>query len=208
MLICELLPLKTTKKINSLTYYTSLSVSAGDLVEINMNSQVLSALVVTVADIRSSKSEVRSQDYKIKKISKIINKNYVSEEFLYELYNLATLLGTTLNNIFNTLAPVDILNDIDFVKRDLISSSNTHHIFATNIELRKFKKENKNISAGMPNFEFLKKVESEKVITKIIIHNESSKYYYSSLLFFSCYRGLGRSDYLFTDLITICTNPS
>ena len=180
MLICELLPLKTTKKINSLTYYTSLSISAGDLVEINMNGQVLSALVVTVADIRSSKSEVRAQDYKIKKISKIINKNYVSEEFLYELYNLATLLGTTLNNIFNTLAPVDILNDIDFLKRDMVSHSNTHHIFATTIELRKFKKDNKNISAGMPNFEFLKKVESEKVITKIIIHNESSKHYYSS----------------------------
>ena len=114
MLICELLPLKTTKKISTLTYFTSLAVSIGDLVEINMNGQILRALAITVSDIRTSKNEIKTQDFKIKKINKIISPSYAAPEFLIELYNIATLLGTTLNNIFNTLAPIDILNQIDF----------------------------------------------------------------------------------------------
>ena len=67
MYICELLPLKTTKKIDTLSYFTSLDINVGDLAEINMNGQILSALVIGVTNIKNSKTEIRSQDFKIKK---------------------------------------------------------------------------------------------------------------------------------------------
>ncbi|MDQ5957414.1 MAG: hypothetical protein QG614_389 [Patescibacteria group bacterium] len=188
MLICELLPLKTTKKITSLTYFTSLDVEIGDLVEINMNGQILQAIIVNQSSIKDSKQEIRAKNFKIKKISKITNKNYIDRNLLVEIYNISTLLATTLNNIFDTLIPVDILNQIKFAKRDVdprhpndslnYNIDETFYIFPTNLELRKFKNKNpsqKNL-CSTPSFEFL----LYPNIKKIIIGNESSKYYYSN----------------------------
>jgi hypothetical protein len=117
MQICELLPLKTTKKIESLGYFTMLNIKIGDLVEINMNGQILSAIVISVSNIKNSKTEIRNQDFKIKKVNKIIKERYVSSELLKEIYNLSTLLGTSMNNLFNTMLPISIIPEIIFDKR-------------------------------------------------------------------------------------------
>lgn len=182
MLICELLPLRTTRKIVSLTYFTALKVEIGDLVEINMNGQILQSIVVSVSDIRDSKQEIRSKDFKIKKIIKIITKNYIDKNLLSEIYNISTLLATTINNIFNTLAPVDLLSKINFSKRkseDINrNSNNKFYIFPTNLELRKFKKNNLDLknNCSTPSFQFL----IHENVKEIVICNESSKYYYSN----------------------------
>ena len=195
MYICELLPLKTTKKISSLTYFTSLDVSVGDLVSINMNGQMLQAIAITCSDIRNSKSEIKAQDFKIKKILKIIKKGYVSGELLSEIYNIASLLGVTTSNMFNTLCPINILPEINFEKRQdrtllrqgfagQAKKEHIHIICPTNLEVRKIKKaikgENNIIyTVSTPNLEFLKMRDGGEVVNRIIINNESSRYYYS-----------------------------
>ena len=179
MYICELLPLKTTKKIDTLSYFTSLDISVGDLTEINMNGQILSAIVIGVTNIKNSKTEIRNQDFKIKKVNKIIKTSYISSELLKEIYNLSTLLGTSMNNLFNTLLPINILEDIKFIKRTE-NTSNTFYIYPTQKEVKILEKENKKnkleINISTPSLAFL----CDEKINTVIINNQNSRHYYST----------------------------
>ena len=148
MYICELLPLKTTKKIETLTYFTSLLVEVGDLVEINMHGQILKAIVLNYKSIKEAKTELRNADFKIKKIIKVIKEKYIRAELLREVYNISTLLGTSLANLFNTLLPVNILENIVFEKRKEANINNSKTMYYSSIEeaVKEYEKyENKKI---------------------------------------------------------------
>ena len=182
MYICELLPLKTTKKIETLSYFTSLNISVGDLTEINMNGQILSALVIGVANIKNSKTEIRSQDFKIKKVNKIIKASYISSELLKEIYNLSTLLGTSMNNLFNTMLPVSMLPEIIFEKRNENkleienNLENNFYISPTQKDAREISKKYNTKNSSTPSLSFL----CNRNINKIIINKSNSKHYYST----------------------------
>lgn len=182
MYICELLPLKTTKKIDTLSYFTSLDISVGDLTEINMNGQILSAIVIGVTNIKNSKTEIRNQDFKIKKVNKIIKTSYISSELLKEIYNLSTLLGTSMNNLFNTMLPAFILPLIIFEKRNenkLESKNNienTFYISPTQKDVKEISKKYNTKNSSTPSLSFL----CEKNINTIIINKSNSKHYYST----------------------------
>ncbi len=192
MYICELLPLKTTKKIDTLSYFTSLQINVGDLVEINMNNQILNAIVLNYKDIRQAKTEIRASDFKIKKITKVLKEKYISGELLEESHKLSTLLGTSINNLFNTMLPISLLESIIFEKRvqkeegraklGLLedNNQNTHYISPTQKEVKVLEKEKKNnkikINASTPSLSFL----SNQNINKVIITKKNSKHYYST----------------------------
>jgi primosomal protein N' len=182
MHICELLPLKTTKKIDTLSYFTVLSVNVGDLVEINMNGQILSAIVINVASIKNSKTEIRSQDFKIKKINKIIKEKYINSELLKEIYNLSTLLGTSMNNLFNTMLPISILSEINFEKKNENkletenNLENTFYISPTKKDVKEISKKYNTKNSTTPSLAFL----CDKKINTIIINKPNSKHYYST----------------------------
>ena len=194
MYICDLIPLKTTKKINTLSYFTALPVELGSLVEIDMNGQKLNAIVIGYENIKNAKTEIRSKDFSIKKIKTIVNKNYIDQDLLTEIHHLSTLLGTSINNIFSTLLPVDILEKINFDKRPsrvtenyftnntldlekLLKEENTFIITPTLKIKTKVKKTLKDKTlCSTPNLEFL----LYKNVNKVVIYNETSKYYYST----------------------------
>lgn len=187
MYICELLPLKTTKKIETLTYFTMLRVNIGDLVQINMNNQILSAIIINLSDIKNSKSEIKAQDFKVKKIEKIIKEKYISTELLKEIYNLSTLLGTTMNNLFNTLLPINILPEINFNIKNNINKNNTKinpkNIFVISPTIKESKQICKELTKdgyikenfSTPSLAFL----LDKNIDTVIINKPNSRHYYS-----------------------------
>ncbi len=184
MYICELLPLKTTKKIDTLSYFTSLKINLGDLVEINMNGQILKAIILNFKDIRQAKTEIRASDFKIKKITKIIKEKYISAELLEEAHKLSTLLGTSINNLLNTLLPVNVLENIIFEKREGRASrglpqENTEKIFyisPTQKEAKIIEKKYKTKNSSTPSLLFL----CNQNINKVIINKKNSRHYYST----------------------------
>lgn len=181
MYICELLPLKTTKKIDTLSYFTSLTISIGDLVEINMNGQILKAIILNFKDIRQAKTEIRASDFKIKKITKVIKEKYISAELLEETHKLSTLLGTSINNLFNTMLPVNILEKINFLPRDKNNKEVYTHIICPTIKdvkrvEKEYKKNKIEVNISTPSLSFL----CNEKINKVIINKNNSKHYYST----------------------------
>ncbi len=196
MYVCELIPLKTSKKIEFLTYYSTIKISSGDLVLINMHGQKLNAVVFEVNQLRESKLDIKNKNFKIKKIGSIITHNYINKNLLPSLYNISTYLGTSINNILSTLISLENLHNIRFEKRNKNSSKinfmfmyefrletlneSNYLIAPTRLLVNKFNKDyqkiarDKKIICSTPSFDFL----INPNINHVYIMNECSNYYY------------------------------
>lgn len=184
MHVCELIPLKTSKKIEFLTYYSSLIINSGDLVLIDMHGQKLNAIVYSSTLLRESKLDIKSKNFKIKKIESLITPSYISKDMLPSLYDIATNLGTSINNILSTLISLERLTKIKFEKRK-ITKSEIDFKFSSDFDINSIKENEfvvvptkllaaKNIMVSTPSFNFLINTK----INHIYLTHECSSYYF------------------------------
>lgn len=100
MYVLTVAPLADGIPHESLTYFSKEAVEVGDLVEIYVRRRQLRALVLETSPARDQKQELRSSGFGIKKISKILSKNYIhpilfaplSEASSYHLASLGKLI--------------------------------------------------------------------------------------------------------------------
>ncbi len=86
-----------------LSYYTSLKVEAGSLVEVPIRKKFAPALVVAVTDVKESSSDIRRAAYKLKKVNKVLSLSALpsavmtTASYLSRYY--AAPLGAVLYNV-------------------------------------------------------------------------------------------------------------
>lgn len=155
MFLITVIPIISIKKLGILSYFSSIDLHIGDMVEININNRKLEAIVLKIEDLKNVKQEVRSQDFSIKKITKIIHEKAIDEEVLLAIESSAYSVGTNVATILDNLVQEKVLTQALLFNKKKQKTSSSAFIAPTIHALKKY-------------------YESSTLENKVIFHSELS----------------------------------
>lgn len=133
MNLITVIPIISIKKLGILSYFSSLELHIGDMVEININNRKLEAIVLRIEDLKNVKQEIRSQDFSIKKITKVIHERAIDEEVLKAIESAAYGVGTNVATILDNLIQEKVLTEALVFKKNIKHKSHSSAFIAPTI---------------------------------------------------------------------------
>src|SRR3989344_3941270 len=109
MFIIECLPFSKGLNKESLSYFGPKYLEPGSLLKINIRSKSVPALVLESRNASEIKSEIKSANFRLKKISSVTAKPFLQKEFLEAVKTTAEYFVATSGNILAHLIPSFIL---------------------------------------------------------------------------------------------------
>lgn len=166
MNICYVATIDMTKKLGILTYFSNLEIEKGDLVEISINKRKLSGIILHTEEAENIKHELRSSNFEIKKITKILKKNAISHDLFIGLEQATGICGGVISKMIDMMIPKSLLTELANIKKSPDTDENLEHIIINNnqnilVEVKKIIRE-----------EFAKK-KSVAIITPTIIATDN-----------------------------------
>ena len=116
MFIIECLPFSKGLNKESLSYFSAKSFEPGTLLKINLRGKNISALVLESRDAIEAKSEIKSADFSLKKISAVTSKPFLQKEFLEAIKETAEYFAVTQGSVLSDLIPAFVLENLNFPK--------------------------------------------------------------------------------------------
>ncbi len=110
MYVLTIAPLADGIPHEELTYFSKESVEAGDLVEVPIKKRNLKGLVLQVSPARDQKQELRGAMFGIRKISKILSKNYIHPTIFQALYDVSSYNLFPLGKMIYDFLPEKLFN--------------------------------------------------------------------------------------------------
>jgi primosomal protein N' len=111
MFIIECLPFSKGLNKESLSYFGPKYLEPGSLIKVNIRSKSVPALVLESRDATEAKSEIKSADFQLKKISALTAKPFLQKGFLEAVGATAEYFVATPGNILPHLIPSFILEN-------------------------------------------------------------------------------------------------
>ena len=109
MTIIEVIPIAKGVGVESLSYFTSLSVAPGALVKVPLRSKMVPALVIAVHRAEDMRSELRNADFSLKKIEGTVTDSFLTPEWFKVASSLAYYYATTTGAVLHALTPQSLL---------------------------------------------------------------------------------------------------
>lgn len=113
MKIVTVIPISRGIFRDYLTYFTAQEVEAGDLARIVVRNKPVSALIVKTESLTTSataKSELRSAEFKLKKLGPIIAKQFLDKNVISAAQATADFYASNLGLVLKSLLPQVLLN--------------------------------------------------------------------------------------------------
>lgn len=111
MFIIDCLPLSKGLSKESLSYFGAKYLAPGSLVKINIRNKNVSALVLESRDVSEAKSEIKSANFQLKKITGLATKPFLQKEFLEAVKITARYFSTNSGSVLFHLIPSFILEN-------------------------------------------------------------------------------------------------
>lgn len=111
MFIIDCIPFSKGLNKESLSYFGPKYLSPGSLLKINVRGKSVSALVLESRDATENKSEIKTADFQLKKITKVDAKPFLQKEYLEAVKATAEYFATTSGNILTHLIPSFVLEN-------------------------------------------------------------------------------------------------
>ena len=112
MKVVEVIPIIRNTGRSVLSYFSIANLTPGDLVKVPIRNKSTLALVVKSEDVKNAKSELRSKDFALKKISKTnVLKTKLPKAFVCASVKTATHYATNTGQVLSALVPKYILED-------------------------------------------------------------------------------------------------
>lgn len=111
MFIIECLPFSKGLNKESLSYFSAKSFEPGTLLKINLRGKNISALVLESRDAVEAKSEIKSADFSLKKITTMTAKPFLQKEFLEAVRETVEYFATTQGAVLSDLIPSFVLEN-------------------------------------------------------------------------------------------------
>jgi len=108
---------------DQLTYFTALEVKVGSIVTIPIRNRTVDALVLSVEDATTRKSEIKSSDFALKKIKEVKTTGLFLPEFLIASQKTADHFATTLGQTIKAVLPQVIIENLNSSKNIDISNN-------------------------------------------------------------------------------------
>lgn len=116
MKIVTVTPLNKGIFKDSLTYFSALEVKVGSIVCVPVKNKILDALVLEVEDASARKSEIRSSDFSLKKITEVKKSNLFLPEFVIACQKTADYFATTLGQTLKASVPKNVIDSLGQIK--------------------------------------------------------------------------------------------
>ncbi len=111
MFVIDCLPLSKGLPKDLLSYFGASYLEPGSLLKINIRNKSVSALVIESRDAAAVKSEIKSADFQMKKVSALASKPFLQKEFLEAVKISARYFAATEGAILSHLLPTLILEN-------------------------------------------------------------------------------------------------
>lgn len=112
MKIIHVIPIAKGIGKETLSYFTSIDVIPGSIVEIPLRSKKISGLVVATTDAKDMKSEIKNADFTIKKIDSLTSIEYFTPAFFEAVRKTADHFAASTGSVLSALIPGEILKTI------------------------------------------------------------------------------------------------
>ncbi len=112
MKLIHVCPIVRNTRLATLSYYTTLPVTTGAIVQVPIRGKQVPALIVEVEEIRDAKSVLRSASYAIKKVSARSYKNPISPAFVSALQMTATHYCASVGSTLFGLLPTQLITEL------------------------------------------------------------------------------------------------
>ncbi len=113
MKIAQVIPLSKGIGADTLTYFTSLPVSAGALVTVPLRKKKVTAIVAKVSSADLEKSEIKTQGFQMKKIEKLLAPEFFTPAFMRSAQRGADFFATSIGAFISGLSPKPVLEKIN-----------------------------------------------------------------------------------------------
>jgi len=113
MKIVNVIPLSGGIFRESLSYFSSLKIKPGYIVEIPLRKKNVDALVVSVEDLSSSKAKLKASDFKIRKVNKIKNKKFFLPNFIEACKETGEYFLGTTGSVIKAMTPKVFLDNYE-----------------------------------------------------------------------------------------------
>jgi len=104
----------------NLTYFSSLDIQLGNIVEITLRTKKLLGLVVAVDDVSSLKGEVKELDFNLKKIVKVKEHSIFREEYIDSILATNKYFASRGNDGITTLIPNILREEYDKISNWIV----------------------------------------------------------------------------------------
>lgn len=126
MYILQTIPIATRLPENYFSYFSKEKLSLGTLVEIKIKNRKVLGLVSEVSKVEKEKLNLKSQKFTLKKIERVLKKDFISENIFKSLKEISILLGVKESEIIKNYLPEFIFENIDFISnKEAILSKNS-----------------------------------------------------------------------------------
>ncbi len=119
--VVEVIPISRGISYEVLSYFTTLDIPIGSLVEVELRKRQIKGLVINSRSAAEAKSEIRSADFTLKKIEKANFKNFLSPAFIKAAQETAQYFAGTTGAVLSTVVPKFIWDNAHLLNSGTIS---------------------------------------------------------------------------------------
>lgn len=105
MKILTVIPIQSSARLETLTYFTRGEAAVGALVSVPLRSKNIPALVIESKDASTQKSDLKSLTFSLKKIEKVLGENALGIYTLRAAQKTALFHASTLGNVLSEMMP-------------------------------------------------------------------------------------------------------
>lgn len=127
MNVIAVTPLSQKIPHENLSYFSKHDVHIGDLVEMHIKKKITLGIVTAVSFVKEEKQELRHALYGLKKMGKIIQKEYIEEKVMHTLIYCASYHLVSIGTLLHDLIPEKIImRGITLFQKDITLPISPH----------------------------------------------------------------------------------
>ena len=116
MYIIDCLPFSKGLNNESLSYFSAKDFPAGSLIKVSLRNKNIPALVLESRSVLENKTEIKTANFQLKKISSGIAKPFLSKEFLNAIKETSQYFATTQGAVLSEIIPASILENPNLIQ--------------------------------------------------------------------------------------------
>ncbi len=105
MKIVSVIPFKKGIPKGDLTYFTSLDIHLGNIVSVPVRSKETLALVVSIEELKETKSNIKGMNFKLRKVTEDKGDSVFLKELMYTIFDINKFFAQHQNNSISSLIP-------------------------------------------------------------------------------------------------------
>jgi primosomal protein N' (replication factor Y) len=123
MKLVDIIPIKKTRNIDTLTYFAKSEVFPGNIVNIKIRNKESLGIVVSSKEAENVKSEIRGSSFEYKKLGAVKAKAFWNKEILLAIADIADQYATSIGPVMKHFMPKSIMDNIENLEKNISYST-------------------------------------------------------------------------------------